>query len=196
MYALRDFLGEEKLNGALRAYLMKNKFAGPPYTNSIEFVSYIRNATPDSLQYLVTDLFERITLYENYVKALDMKKLPDGSWKVSITAGSAKFYADSIGNLKKWPVNDYMDIGIFTADSSGGVKKERPLVMQRVKMDKPEKTFEFIVKEKPVSAGLDPYLKLIDRTPKNNNCRFGETPKKPELKEGAPDINFIFSMGD
>ena len=196
MYALRDFLGEERLNKALRAYLEKNKFAGPPYTNSVEFVSYIRRETPDSLQYLITDMFERITLYENYVKALEYNKLPDGRYKVTLTAGSSKFYADSLGNLKRYPVSDYMDIGIFAADSAGGRKKERPLLMQRVKMDKPEKIFEFIVKEKPYSAGVDPYLKLIDRTPDNNNCRFGEKPVPPELKEGADGFNINFKLGN
>ena len=192
MYALRDFLGEDRLNAALKAYLNKNKFAGPPYTNSVEFVSYIRRATPDSLQYIITDLFERITMYENYVKALDYKKLPDGCYKVILTAGSAKFYADSLGNLKRTAVNDYMDVGIFAKDG----KKERPLLMQRVKMDAPEKKFEFVVKEKPVSAGVDPYLKLIDRTPDNNNCRFGEKPVEPKLKEGTDGFNFEFKLGN
>lgn len=196
MYALRDFLGEERLNGALRAYLEKTKFAGPPYTNSVEFVSYLRQAAPDSLQYLITDMFERITLYENYVKALDYRKMPDGSYKVSLTAGSAKFYADSLGNLKKYPVSDYMDIGVFAADSAGRHRTERPLLMQRVKMDKQEKVFEFLLKEKPYSAGVDPYLKLIDRTPANNNCLFGEKPAKPELKEGSDGFEFIFRTGN
>jgi ABC-2 type transport system permease protein len=141
-------------------------------------------------------MFERITLYENYVKALAFKKLPDGRYKVTLTAGSAKFYADSLGNLKKYPVSDYMDIGLFAVDSAGGRKKERPLLMQRVKMDKPEKIFEFFVNEKPYSAGVDPYLKLIDRTPDNNNCRFGEKPILPELKEGADGFSINFKLGD
>jgi ABC-2 type transport system permease protein len=178
MYALRDLLGEETLNNAIRAYLQKNKFQDPPYTTSIEFVEAIRKETPDSLKYLITDLFERITLYENYVKSLSYEKMKDGNYRVRLTVGSAKFYSDSLGNQKRVGVRDYMDIGIF---GDGKIGEGKELVMQRIRMDAPEKRFEFIVKEKPVKAGIDPYLKLIDRTPDNNLCKFGETPAKPDL---------------
>lgn len=185
MYALRDLLGEDTLNAAIRAYLNKTKFSGPIYSNSEEFVAYIRQATPDSLQYLVTDMFEKITLYENYVKKLDYKQLPDKTFKVTLTVGSAKFYSDSIGKQKAATVNDYMDVGVFASKTVNGKETEKQLVLQRIKMDKPEKTFEFIVNEKPVSAGIDPYHKLIDRTPKNNTYKFGQTPDKPNLKAGS-----------
>ncbi|MBX9785393.1 MAG: ABC transporter permease [Chitinophagaceae bacterium] len=185
MYALRDFLGEDTLNAAIRAYLNKTKFSGPLYTNSEEFVAYIRQATPDSLQYLVTDMFEKITLYENYMQKLDYKQLPDKTYKVTLTVGSAKFYSDSIGKQTTAPVNDYMDVGVFATTNVKGKETEKQLILQRIKMDKPEKTFEFIVKEKPVSAGIDPYHKLIDRTPKNNTYKFGQTPEKPNLKAGS-----------
>ncbi len=191
MYALKDYLGEATLNNAIKEYLNKTKFTGPVYTNSIEFVNYIKKATPDSLQYLVTDLFEKITLYENYVKKLDYKKISDKEYKVSITVGCAKFYADSTGNLTKATVNDYVDIGIFTMQKIKNKDIEKPLLFTRVKMNAPEKTFEFTVTEKPVSAGIDPYLKLIDRTPKNNVCKFGETPSKPNLDLNGKDLSII-----
>ena len=185
MYALKDFIGEDTLNAAIRAYLNKTKFSGPIYTNSVEFVDYIRRAVPDSLSYLVGDMFERITIYENYVKSLSYKQLPDKSYQVTLTVGSAKFYSDSVGKQKAATVNDYMDVGVFTSATVKGKETEKQLLLQRIKMDKPEQTFEFIVNEKPVSAGIDPYLKLVDRTPKNNKYKFGETPAKPNLKEGS-----------
>lgn len=188
MYALKDFLGEAVLNQALRDFLQKNKFKGPLYTNTEELVSYIEGATPDSLKYLVSDLFKRITVYENYVTALDYKKQSNGSYKVKLTVGSAKFYADSVGKQRRVTVNDYMDIGIFAGRDTNGVY--RPLVLQRVKMDRPLKTFEFIVKGKPVSAGIDPYLKLIDRTPDNNIVPFGTVPGKVDLDPNKSQLPF------
>jgi ABC-2 type transport system permease protein len=195
MYALKDFIGEDKLNTAIRAYLDKTRFSGPPYTNSIEFVNYIKQATPDSLQYLVTDLFEKITIYENYVAALDYKKLSGNAYKVTLKLGSAKYYNDSLGNRTKSPVNDYMDVGIFASDTIKGKAKERILLMQRIKMDQPEKTFEFIVKDKPASAGVDPYLKLVDRKPDNNNCAFGKKPVIPNLDAKNEDLMFNVNLG-
>ncbi len=70
MYSLRDYLGEDVLNAAIRKYLQKTAFQEPMYTNAIEFVGYLRDATPDSLKYIIKDMFETITIYENYVKEL------------------------------------------------------------------------------------------------------------------------------
>ncbi len=179
MYALRDYLGEDVLNGAIRSYLNKVKFQEPMYTNATEFVSYLKAATPDSLQYLIKDMFETITIYENYVQDLSYTKQSDGQYKVKLTVGSAKFRADSTGKQSKIAVADYIDIGIF-AKKSGKEKTElgKAMVMQKVKMDQPVKTFEFVVKEKPEVAGIDPYNKLIDRTPDNNTWKFGSKPPK------------------
>lgn len=176
MYALRDYLGEERLNTALKAYIERYKFQEPPYTNAIEFVDYLRAATPDSLKYIIKDMFETITIYENYVKDLSYSATPDGKYQVSLTVGSAKFRADSLGKNTRVPVADYMDVGIFAGINTKGGAKE--LLLQRIKMDKPEKTFTFVVNEKPLSAGIDPYHKLIDRAPDNNTWKFGSKPPK------------------
>src|SRR4028118_876650 len=63
MYALRDYLGEERLNGAIRAFLEEWKFKGPPYPTSLDFYRHLQAATPDSLRYLVRDMFEEIPLH-------------------------------------------------------------------------------------------------------------------------------------
>ncbi len=193
MYALKDYLGEEILNGAISRYLKKTKFSGPIYTNSVEFVDSIKSVTPDSLRYLVEDMFEKITLYENYVKALSFKEQPDKTYKVSLTVGSNKYYADSVGRETEAVVKDYIDIGVFGADTTKAAEGI-PLVFKRIKMDQPEKTFEFVVKEKPVSAGIDPYLKLIDRTPSNNTANFGDKPKLPNLDKKGTTITL--KVGD
>ena len=58
MYALRDYLGEARMNAAIRGFLDATKFRGPPYPTSLQLVDSLRAATPDSLKYLITDLFE------------------------------------------------------------------------------------------------------------------------------------------
>lgn len=196
MYALKDYIGEENLNNALKAYVQKVQFQQPPYTTALEFVSYLYNATPDSLQYLVKDMFKEITLYENYVKNLSYKPLKNNTYEVSLTVASAKFYNDSKGNPKKTIVNDYVDIGVFAGEEVKGKTIEKPLIFERVKIDSTAKTFTYIVNKKPYSAGIDPYLKLIDRTPQNNTCKFGEKPVKPNLSETEQKFNFSFGDDD
>jgi hypothetical protein len=65
MFALSDYVGEDKVNAALREYLGRNKYATGPFPDTRGFVEAMRAATPPDLQYLITDMFDSIVLYEN-----------------------------------------------------------------------------------------------------------------------------------
>lgn len=192
MYALKDYIGEDSVNAALSRYIKKVGFQSAPYTTAKEFVANMRLSTPDSMQYVITDLFEEITVYENYIKALKSVKQADGKFKVTLTVGSAKFKADSLGKSKAVPVNDWMDIGIFTQKDVNGKKVDKELFLKKIKMDQAVKTVEFIVDKEPLSAGLDPYNKLIDRIPDNNRCKFGSVPLPPDLDANSSNVGVTF----
>lgn len=193
MYALKDYIGEDSVNSALKRYIKQVGFQSAPYTTAKEFVANMKLSTPDSMQYVIKDLFEDITIYENYVKDLKSVKQPDGKYKVTLTLGSSKFKADSLGKSKAVAVNDWMDIGIFIQQEINGKKVDKELLFKKIKMDKAIKTFGFIVDKEPVSAGLDPYNKLIDRDPENNSCKFGSTPTPPDLDVNSSNVNITIN---
>src|SRR5688500_5407973 len=65
MYALRDAIGEEAVNRALRKFIRDYAYDEPPYTTAQELVRYFRAEAPADKQELITDLFERIILFDN-----------------------------------------------------------------------------------------------------------------------------------
>ncbi len=178
MYALRDYIGEDSLNAALRKYISKVAYQEPPYTNSIEFIRYLRASTPDSLKYIINDMFETITMYENKVSKCSYTKTKDGKYLVKISIESKKFRADSVGKMKDIPVADWIDIGVFGNKEVAGKKTDTELYLQKRKITKNNMDFEIIVNELPVKVGFDPYNKLIDRTPDNNNKSFDGSDKE------------------
>ncbi|UCF70921.1 MAG: ABC transporter permease, partial [candidate division WOR-3 bacterium] len=93
MNALQDYIGEERLNRALAAYLRDFAYQDPPYTNSKGFLRYIRKAVPDSLQYIITDMFETITLYENKTVEATYEPLDNGTYRVHISVNAQKLRA-------------------------------------------------------------------------------------------------------
>jgi aminopeptidase N len=161
MYALRDYIGEERVNRALAKFLHDHAFEGPPYTTAPELVKYFRAEAPPEYQEIITDLFERITLYDNKTSSVTATKRADGKYVVKVTVASSKLRSDAKGEEKPVPLNDLVDIGVF-AD------KERVLFSGKRRITKPTETFEIVVGEKPVKAGIDPFNKLIDRNPKDN----------------------------
>ena len=83
MYALKDYIGEESVNRALARYLADVAFQQPPYTNSIEFLEYLREVTPDSLAYIIEDMFETITLFSNKVMSATSSSLGQSTLSAS-----------------------------------------------------------------------------------------------------------------
>jgi hypothetical protein len=174
LYYLKEMIGEKEVNTALQELLQEYAYKTAPYPTSIAAVRAFRRHTPDSLQYLIGDLFEHITLFSNRVTEASYR--PVGSeYEVRISTHSEKFRADSLGRETPRPLNDYLDLGIF-ADSGSKKTLGKALLLQRVKITQPENTFTFRVKEKPAQAGIDPYHYLVDRIPDDNV-------KKVEQKE-------------
>jgi hypothetical protein len=161
MYALQDYIGEDNLNFAIRAFRDETAFKGPPYPNTTQLLAHIRAVTPPQLQYVIDDMFETITLYDNRATEAKARALPDGRYEVTMKVVAKKRKADELGKESDAPLADWIDIGVVDDDN-------KPLFLEKKKIDHEEMEFTVIVTGKPARAGIDPYNKLIDRRPKDN----------------------------
>lgn len=166
-YALRDYIGEGAMNSALHAFLEKWALKGPPYPTSRDLMAEFQRVTPDSLKYVLKDLFEEMTFYENKVDTAVTTKRPDGTWAVHLVLQSKKLKGDSLGNTSPVPIADYIDVGVFGAHVAGQ-KLGMPLLVKKVRITQPTTVLDLVVAQEPLRAGIDPYNKLIDRTPEDN----------------------------
>ncbi len=188
MYALRDYIGEDSLNAALAKYIKKVGYQEPPYTNSVEFLSFIRAATPDSLKYIINDMFETITIYENKTTKCSYTKTKDGKYLVKILVECKKQKADSIGKMKEVAIGDWIDIGVFGTKDVKGKKTETELYLKKRKITQNKMEFEIIVNDEPEKVGIDPYNKLIDRTPDNNTRTFKDSAPVTDAGDGGATV--------
>ena len=154
-------------------------------------------ATPDSLKYLLEDMFRTITLYDNSVKDATFETLEDSTFKVTLAFYTAKYrtneegkrtYFDAAGDslsleiegrrrpIQSLPLADWIDVGVFGVDEEG---KEKVLYLKKHKISEIENSISIVVDQKPISAGIDPYNKLID-TNSNDNKRVLKEKKKEE----------------
>ena len=72
-FALQDYIGEDKVNSALKK-LVDNYGNTDKYPTTDVLTGYFKEVTPDSLKYVVDDLFSKITLFENRVVNPTAKK--------------------------------------------------------------------------------------------------------------------------
>jgi ABC-2 type transport system permease protein len=163
MYALREVLGEAALNSVLKQFIADKGFQEPPFTTSLELVERIRAAMPERFAYLVEDLFETITLYDN--RALEATATPlDGErWRVDLVVESHKLRADGEGTETPVPMNDWLQIGVMGEDEDA-----EPLYLEwhHITGERTELSIE--VSAEPATAGIDPRVLFIDREPDDN----------------------------
>ena len=167
-YRLREELGEAVLNRALARYVKAKAFQQPPYTTSVELLGFIRaEARPDQ-QALITDLFEKISFYDNRVETAKAAKRKDGRWDVTLDLHAAKRYADGTGKESAGSLDDWIEVGVFARGPSGEEADEKVLYLERHRITEDEPTITVIVDAEPYEAGFDPYNKLIDRVSADN----------------------------
>jgi len=171
MFTLSDFLGRDVMNGALGRFIEKYRYQSNPYTNIGEFVKTIREDTPDDLQYLITDIFEKITLYENKAKTATAIENEDGTFTVTMEVEAKKVYADSVGNQTKAELKDWLEIGILGETLVNGEMEEIPIYLEKVLIIDSLTTFTVEVDQKPIKAGIDPMHKFVDRDSDDNLVR-------------------------
>jgi ABC-2 type transport system permease protein len=167
MYYLKEMIGEEAVNRALRKLIQRYAYAQPPYPTSWALVDALREETPPELQYLLKDLFEDITIFSNRTLDASAVKRADGKYDVTINIEMHKFKADPKGNETEVPVDDWMDIGAF-AKPDKGKKYGKTLYRQRIHFTAKQATETFTVDQLPDQAGIDPFLLLVDRIPDDN----------------------------
>ncbi|EZH75631.1 hypothetical protein ATO12_02250 [Aquimarina atlantica] len=172
LYALQDYIGEDNVNLALRNFirdwnsydgLLKTKTERYPTTRDL--LGYFREVTPDNLQYIIVDLFETVTLYENKTTKGVYEELSKNKYNVNLTIDVTKYRIDDMGTEKSIPTQDWIDIGIYGDGTNG---KEELIYLEKHKITDQITQLEILVNQKPIKAGIDPLNKLIDRKIENN----------------------------
>ena len=111
-------------------------------------------------------------MYDNKVmEATSTSFGKGGLYKVHIKVSTGKTYSDSSGKeIPAVQMNDYIDIGVFGAATTNkeGRTQTNPLYLKKYQLTAGEHFFDIIVEERPISVGIDPYGKLIDRQPNDN----------------------------
>lgn len=169
MYLLRDQLGEDVVNRALRRVLAQYAFKGAPYARSLDLVAALRAEAPADKQALITDLLEKITLYDLKTTGVTARRRPDGRWDVAVTVDARKLYADGQGKETPSPLSEMIDVGLFTAEPGKGAFDQGDVILlERRRIRTGVQVLRFVTDREPKFAGADPYNKWIDRNADDN----------------------------
>ena len=170
MYLLQHRLGADAVNRALARLIRSYKFKGAPYPRSLDLIDELRKEARIAEQHaLITDLFEKITIYD--LKATDAvtKRAADGRWITRITIEAGKYYTDGKGQETSAKLDESIEVGVFTArPESGAFDRSKVLSMKRTPVRDGRQVVEVVTAQRPEFAGIDPYNFYIDRNSDDN----------------------------
>ncbi len=114
---------------------------------------------------MITDLFEKISFYDNRVEAASARKRADGRYDVSLTLHADKLYSDGKGKESAGKLDDWIEVGVFAGADD---KDQKVLYLKRHHITRKDQTISLVVDQLPTEAGFDPNNKLIDRVSSDN----------------------------
>ncbi|HEX6644095.1 MAG TPA: hypothetical protein VF037_05425, partial [Gemmatimonadales bacterium] len=167
LHALARYVGEGRVNGALRRLIEKHAGTGPPLPTALDLYAELAAVTPDSLRYLLHDLFEANTYWDLETDAVRADSTADG-WVVAIDVRAAKHVVDTAGTATEIPMDDWIEIGVYAPVPPGVQVLAEPLHLARHRVRSGPQTITVTVPQEPARAGIDPGHLLIDLVPEDN----------------------------
>jgi hypothetical protein len=164
MYALKQAIGETAVNRALAHLVQQFAHKSDVYPTPQDLVRLLRAEAGPQHQQLVTDLFERITLWDYRILSVEATPADGGKWRVQLKVMSRKLEADFRGAEKEVPLDQDVEIGLFATDP--GTLSFRPrdvMLLERRRLKGGIATIQLVTAQKPAFAGINPYLTLIQR---------------------------------
>ena len=160
MYALREAVGEAKVDAALRNLLRKFDPRRPPYPTSLDLYAELRAVTPASQHPLLRDLFEEITFWDLRTRSIDVRPA-GGAYRVTLHIDAQKLKGDATGRERSAAMNDRIDVALF--DAAGKTVYRQP---HRIRSGM--QSITVTVPRMPSRGGVDPDHVLLDRKPEDN----------------------------
>ena len=167
LYALKDYIGEDKVNAALNKLLDDFGFKGPPFPTTLDFLADLRQIAGAEHESLITDMMQKIVLFDLKVDEVAVTEKDDGQYEVTLDVSLARFEADGEGQETEVDVNGLFDIALL-GEKDEETDLHRVIYMRKYPISQTSRSITIVSDVKPHSVGIDPFNKLIDRNPDDN----------------------------
>lgn len=161
MDAIRDLMGEEALDRALRS-LLRDHGAGSRPANTVDLLAALHAEAAPEHRALIDEWIREVTFYDLRVESATARPLGGGRYQVTarIHAGKKLHPGGRMEAEREGPLDEVLDVAVYARHplSTG----DRPLYAgrQRLRTGPNEVTFE--VRGRPEFISIDPFERRIE----------------------------------
>ena len=124
MLAVKELLGEEKMNKALRQLITAHQDTFYLKATSLDFIEELYRVGSPEDSILIDDWFKRRITYDLKINKAHVKQQKDGRYAITVNIAAQRFEADEEGDVKKIDINEPLTIGLFSKHPKEMKKKD------------------------------------------------------------------------
>ncbi len=175
-WGLRQTVGADKVNGAMKSLIQDFGSIGPPYVTTIEVVDYLKQATEPEFHQLISDYWDRVTFWDlTFAQSdINVSSNADGTYRVSFDIGIDKLVTSaeddtevSVTHMDDVTLDELVEVGFYTEDPTKQLG-DGWFAKERIRLSKTTTTLAFDVAQRPTHVLLDPARLLFERNVKDN----------------------------
>ena len=150
-----------------RNFISEYSFKTSPCPTSRDLVNALRAVGGQEYQQLITDLFERIVLYDLNVEAASARETV-GGYEVTVEVTAKQYEDDGHGKETEEPLDSWFDVAVIPKTDES-LERVRPLYIEKHRLRSGKQTLTVRTSKRPGIVALDPFHNRIERNAGNNS---------------------------
>jgi ABC-2 type transport system permease protein len=168
MMALRERIGEQNMNHALKELITKYRFSDSLQPTTLDLVAALKSvALPEDFTF-IDDQFNQISIYDLKIVDTELRKQKDNEYSLTLTISAKQFEADGNGEETEQPFDEFVDIILFSEDPNDFSTQNKILYRKKHHLISGENSITIIIKSSSGYASIDPFVRFIDRDSGDN----------------------------
>ncbi|NTX36055.1 hypothetical protein HUA78_16530 [Myxococcus sp. CA033] len=160
MNALRDLLGEAKLDAALRHLLHAQ--ARENSLTTLDLLDALHAEASAEQQVLIDQWLKEVVLYDLKVESATVETQADGRFRVTARVSTSK-HARRGSEAVPLSLDEALDVAVYSESPRDGSGEDVPLHVERLRFQGASTEVSFVVDQRPTHVGVDPFFLRIER---------------------------------
>jgi ABC-2 type transport system permease protein len=167
MMALRDRIGEENMNEALKDLIAKFKFSETVQPTTLDLVAALKSVALQDDFAFIDDQFNQISIYDLKINEAEITN-QENDYILNLNVSARQFQASGEGEESEQAFDEFVEIVLFSDDPNDFSIDNEIVYRKKHQLISGENKI-IISTNAPFSyVGVDPFVRFIDRNSRDN----------------------------